>query len=233
VCDYIEMTFGKLKHADTRATNTEWNRHRSAFPSPSPPKRHAIDTKFWRDQNRPKSSFESEPLLRSPSLASSNNIYNTFGRGSRPIPRTPGHHRNWYSGEYSDSSSDDVRGGGIYQIPKTSARSRKIISAKASTLCGSPTRLSGSPSRRDQAKKIWMMPTLGSAGSKVSKSSRPSKSHRKGGSRSFGKISAQRKCTNVSTMGGGNWSANTIGRFEYDSRGLDVVFEEAGSTPER
>jgi hypothetical protein len=34
-------------------------------------------------------------------------------------------------------------------------------------------------------------------------------------------------------MGGGNWSANTIGRFEYDSRGLDVVFEEAGSTPER
>ncbi|KAF8535592.1 hypothetical protein BDD12DRAFT_983232 [Trichophaea hybrida] len=218
---------------------TQWYRRRSAFISPSllppSPKRRLVDIKFWLDRNRLTDTLQNEPLLRTSSLESFNNVYNTFGGGSRPIPRTPAHNQNWYSAEYSAASSEDVRQETFYRIPVPCVRSRIADRIKASPL-------SGSPSRRDQAKKTWTIQTPGNTGSKVSKISRAYKSYKKeGGWRSIGTYSARRKSTAFSNVGGGTgknplvrcWSTSRIGGFTYETRGLDVVLEEAGSTPER
>jgi hypothetical protein len=96
--------------------------------------------------------------------------------------------------------------------------------------------VSGSPSKRDTIHRSWSIPTSG-MGNKVLKNGNSGKHRRE--IRSFGvKTTARRKSTGSSNGGvGAQIRARTLSEGRrygrYDSRGLDVVVEETGTTPER
>ncbi|KAI5785206.1 hypothetical protein FPQ18DRAFT_89464 [Pyronema domesticum] len=204
----------------------EWYRRRSTTIA-----KRQFETKIWHHRQF-NGTGERAPLIAD----QQNDVYNTFGSSSRRgIPKMGngnssgngasgngngngnGHHRMWhYDNEHPSRPGRNQR---------RTDRDHKTISPKSSrlsNLSNSPHSLAGSPSRRDtQQRKPWASPSPSNSTSRVYKNPRP---------RVYGRIPPRRKSTGG--LGVQRPLLRTATGFAYP-RGLEVVFEEAGSTPER
>jgi hypothetical protein len=141
---------------------------------------------------------------------------NGNGSGNGASVNGNGHHRMWYYGNEHPSRPE--------RNQRRVDRDHKTISPKTSRLSNlsnsphssSPSKLAGSPSRR-----AWTSPSPSNSTSRVYKNPRP---------RVYGRIPPRRKSTGG--LGVQRPLLRTATGFTYP-RGLEVVFEEGGSTPER
>ncbi|KAI5812916.1 hypothetical protein BZA77DRAFT_322607 [Pyronema omphalodes] len=141
---------------------------------------------------------------------------NGLGSGNLASVNGNGNHKMWYySNEHPLRPERNQRR--IDRDHKTiSPKSSRLSNLANSPHSSSPSKLAGSPSRR-----AWTPPSPSNNTSRVYKNARP---------RVYGRIPPRRKST------GGSAPQRPLLRtatgFTYP-RGLEVVFEEGGSTPER
>ncbi|KAI5805123.1 hypothetical protein EDC01DRAFT_627014 [Geopyxis carbonaria] len=204
---------------------TEWlGRRRSAFhrkpPHPPKPWKRPADTKFWQKHSRP--SFEEDFASLLPSSSQRPTAYNTF-------PRMVSSNTRWYPGDYPSSPEDDnlddvpsMRGYSPRTSPPRPPPPRPPLRTKTTNGILAGRLLS---TRRSEFRRTLSLP------GKVSKPTSPHRGLRRKLSGSDGEDESSRRVKRPASsrrFGGFGKQRNQVGH-----KGLDVVLEEAGSTPER